>query len=301
MTNVDLPLPALRSRNDGYGHARMPRGANVPEPERIDRVAYGRFRNVYLYITEACQLRCEHCYMGERLDRALKMPLPKIVDTLTTWRRLGGSKLTILGGEPTLHPHYCEAIRLSRKLGYEHVITTTNAQKPALRRLGRIEVARSSASESVKSSIGNSSKRHQLGGGNRDTMIIVDGGGSTEKSFGQSLISKLSTMNVELEYLRSLKMSLSRLCDTLWMANGSQSIGRTTAASGTGKRQIRRGQSRIGVPGITIESAQFVSAMVDIIHVYPKYFGYQVDYSFLHTFLLSPRRVLMLLHVSVVS
>ncbi|WP_063065723.1 radical SAM protein [Nocardia violaceofusca] len=138
MTSTDLPMPSLNLNGDGYGHARMPRGANVPEPQKIDRVPYGRFRNVYLYITEACQLRCEHCYMGERLDRALKMSLPKIVDTLTTWRRLGGSKLTILGGEPTLHPHYCEVIRLSRKLGYEHVITTTNAQKPALRRFRQL-------------------------------------------------------------------------------------------------------------------------------------------------------------------
>ncbi|MGY4103601.1 radical SAM protein [Nocardia sp. R16R-3T] len=138
MTQVSLPTPQVRADRDGYGHARMPRGATVPQPDRIDRVPYGRFRNVYLYITEACQLRCEHCYMGERLERALKMPVPKIVDTLTTWRRLGGSKLTILGGEPTLHPHYCEVIRLSRQLGYEHVITTTNAQKPALRRFRQL-------------------------------------------------------------------------------------------------------------------------------------------------------------------
>jgi sulfatase maturation enzyme AslB (radical SAM superfamily) len=109
MTTVDLPTPNVRANGDGYGHARMPRNMNVPEPERIDRVAYGRFRNVYLYVTEACQLRCEHCYMGERLDRALKMPLPQIVDTLRTWRRMGGSKLTVLGGEPTLHPHSCAA------------------------------------------------------------------------------------------------------------------------------------------------------------------------------------------------
>lgn len=59
---------------------------------------------MYLYITEACQLRCEHCYMGERLERALKMPFGQIIQTLTTWRQMGGSKLTILGGEPTLHP-----------------------------------------------------------------------------------------------------------------------------------------------------------------------------------------------------
>src|SRR5918912_1482321 len=107
MPAVPLPMPRFTGVSDGYGHARMPRGANVPRPECIDRVAYGRFRNVYLYITEACQLRCEHCYMGERLDRALKMSLPQIVETLTIWRSMGGSKLTILGGEPTLHLDYC--------------------------------------------------------------------------------------------------------------------------------------------------------------------------------------------------
>jgi radical SAM protein with 4Fe4S-binding SPASM domain len=139
MTTVSLPVPRLHGGSDGYGNARMPRGATAPEPERIDRVEYGRFRNVYLYITEACQLRCEHCYMGERLDRALKMPLPQIIETLATWRRLGGSKLTILGGEPTLHPDYCASIRAAGQLGYEHVITTTNAQPKALRKFRQLE------------------------------------------------------------------------------------------------------------------------------------------------------------------
>lgn len=44
MTTTALPPPRVREGSDGYGHARMPRGATVPEPERIDRVAYGRFR-----------------------------------------------------------------------------------------------------------------------------------------------------------------------------------------------------------------------------------------------------------------
>jgi MoaA/NifB/PqqE/SkfB family radical SAM enzyme len=82
---------------------------------RIDKIPYGRFRNVYLYITEACQLRCEHCYMGERLERALKMSFDQITQTLTTWRQMGGSKLTILGGEPTLHPDYIDVIRSATK------------------------------------------------------------------------------------------------------------------------------------------------------------------------------------------
>ncbi|WP_280443388.1 radical SAM protein [Nocardia brasiliensis] len=139
MTSVSLPTPAVRA--DGYGHARMPRNIDMAEPQRVDRVAYGRFRNAYVYITEACQLRCEHCYMGERLDRALKMPLPKIVETLTTWRRLGSSKVTLLGGEPTLHPYFGDAVRAAKTIGYEHVITTTNAQVSAAKKFRQLAPA----------------------------------------------------------------------------------------------------------------------------------------------------------------
>ncbi|WP_280234925.1 radical SAM protein [Nocardia cyriacigeorgica] len=135
-STTPLGLPTFRP--DTYGHARMPRNAGQREPHRVDKVAYGRFRNVYLYITEACQLRCEHCYMGERLERALKMTPQQIVDTLATWRQLGGDKLTILGGEPTLHPWYIDAIRAARTIGYGHVITTTNAQAIARKKFARL-------------------------------------------------------------------------------------------------------------------------------------------------------------------
>ncbi|ABP54445.1 radical SAM/SPASM domain-containing protein [Salinispora tropica] len=139
MTIVTLPTPALRPEDrDGYGFARLPANAHDEAPERIDRIPYGRFRNVYLYITERCQLRCEHCYMGERLDRALKMPFDQIMATLTTWRQMGGSKLTILGGEPTLHPDYIKVIRHAKQLGYEHVITTSNGLEPAIRKFRRM-------------------------------------------------------------------------------------------------------------------------------------------------------------------
>lgn len=123
------------SARERYGFSRMPARAGDPQPDRTERLPYGRFRNVYLYITEACQLRCEHCYMGDRLERALKMPPGQIKSTLQTWRRLGGSKVTILGGEPTLHPHFADSIKFASEVGYEHVITTTNGLRPAMRKL----------------------------------------------------------------------------------------------------------------------------------------------------------------------
>ncbi|MGH8909548.1 MAG: radical SAM protein [Egibacteraceae bacterium] len=131
---VCRPENRYPNERDAYGHARLPGSAHDATPQRVDKILYGRFRNVYLYITERCQLRCEHCYMGERLERALKMPFDQITRTLTTWRQLGGSKLTILGGEPTLHPDFIETIRHAKALGYEHVITTSNGLKPAIRK-----------------------------------------------------------------------------------------------------------------------------------------------------------------------
>ncbi len=139
---VAIPLE-LSSRADvmQYGFARLPSPADAADLQYVDKVPYGRFRNVYLYITEACQLRCKHCYMGERLDRAVKMPIEKIRGTLQTWRKMGGSKLTILGGEPTLHPDFVESIRAAHTLGYEHVIITTNGLNPCIRKLRQMEVS----------------------------------------------------------------------------------------------------------------------------------------------------------------
>ena len=116
---------------DPYGYARV--------PEHLDQIEYGRFRNVYLYITEKCQLRCGHCYMGERLERAKFMPLAEVKHVLQLWRKLGGSKLSILGGEPTLHPDFIEICRYAKKTGYEKVILNTNGIGKALTILLQME------------------------------------------------------------------------------------------------------------------------------------------------------------------
>ncbi len=128
-------LPILEKKGvqkeDLYGYARV--------PESIDRIEYGRFRNVYLYITEKCQLRCGHCYMGERLERAKFMPTPEVKHVLQFWRKMGGSKLSILGGEPTLHPDFIEICRYAKQMGYEKVILNTNGLRKALQPLSKMQ------------------------------------------------------------------------------------------------------------------------------------------------------------------
>jgi len=127
-----MPKVDGQSISESYGWARF--------PETHERISYGRFRNVYLYINEKCQLRCGHCYMGDRLERALTMPMSEVEKALLFWRRMGGSKLTILGGEATLHPHFVDIVRLAKAIGYEKVILTTNGLKSAVRRLEQLSV-----------------------------------------------------------------------------------------------------------------------------------------------------------------
>src|SRR5258708_32210993 len=116
---------------DVYGFARV--------PESIEKVKYGRFRNVYLYVTDKCQLRCGHCYMGERLEIGRTMPLADVLHNLSLWRKMGGSKLSILGGEPTLHPDFELIVEAANRTGYEKVILNTNGLATARVRLSKIQ------------------------------------------------------------------------------------------------------------------------------------------------------------------
>lgn len=80
---------------------------------------------LFLYITEKCQLRCKHCYMGDRLERESFMSLDMIRSVLETVQTLYGQyKVYLLGGEPTLHPDFDNIIDICRQLSYKVVLTS---------------------------------------------------------------------------------------------------------------------------------------------------------------------------------
>jgi molybdenum cofactor biosynthesis enzyme MoaA len=85
-----------------------------------------RFHNIYLFITERCQLRCGHCYMGERLDRGLTMSYERASSIIRYCHRLGAEYMTFVGGEPTLHPELGRLIEEASTTGYRKVMVDTN-------------------------------------------------------------------------------------------------------------------------------------------------------------------------------
>ncbi len=94
-------------------------------PDR-SRTHYRNFHNIFLYITERCQLRCGHCYMGDRLERGSRLPLRRGTKIMRFCHSLGARYITFLGGEPTLHPDLPLFVDAAASLGYSNVMVDTN-------------------------------------------------------------------------------------------------------------------------------------------------------------------------------
>ena len=90
------------------------------------RVHYRKFHNIFLYVTEQCQLRCGHCYMGKRLERGMSLSFERASQIIAYCRRLGAEYITFLGGEPTLHPDLPKMIDYALESGYSQIMIDSN-------------------------------------------------------------------------------------------------------------------------------------------------------------------------------
>ena len=84
-------------------------GIITPEPVRVTRAEalqspVPSLRYLELQMTNRCNLRCRHCFVGdpERID----MPLESLKKVLDEFQHMQGLRLLITGGEPTLHNEF---------------------------------------------------------------------------------------------------------------------------------------------------------------------------------------------------
>lgn len=107
---------------------------------KIDQRFRDYFQNltqVFLYITDECNLRCKQCLYKPNLTFHLKekeIPVETALALISDFKEMGASKLTIMGGEPTLygisegHKPLLKVIKEAKNLGYEYVRIDTNGQ-----------------------------------------------------------------------------------------------------------------------------------------------------------------------------
>lgn len=106
----------------------------------IDDAFSSHFRSlhqVFMYITDRCNLECEQCIYKPSITHFIneEIVLPDALGLLRSFRELGASKVTFLGGEPTLYGHrqggkpLLDLIEGTQELGYEYIRLDTNGQK----------------------------------------------------------------------------------------------------------------------------------------------------------------------------
>ena len=81
---------------------------------------------VFSYITLHCNLRCKHCYLGDHLVSGGHGDSKAVIQRIGHSLNRGARRLTILGGEPTLHPEFGTILRAASEMGFSRVVVDTN-------------------------------------------------------------------------------------------------------------------------------------------------------------------------------
>jgi radical SAM protein with 4Fe4S-binding SPASM domain len=83
-------------------------------------------RYLELQITDRCNLRCRHCYIGEGHHQDLSMD--QIHRGLKEFEEIQGLRLLLSGGEPLLHSHFWEINDVLRSYGFRSVLLSNGTQ-----------------------------------------------------------------------------------------------------------------------------------------------------------------------------
>ncbi len=87
----------------------------IPQPSPIPSLRYLEFQ-----ITDRCNLRCRHCYIGDGSHQDLS--IKRIFKMLNEFEEIQGLRLLLSGGEPLLHPHFWEINEVLRDYAFRSVL-----------------------------------------------------------------------------------------------------------------------------------------------------------------------------------
>ncbi len=82
----------------------------------------------WLTINRSCNLRCGWCYAKESGFAAEEMTLKVVKDAIEIYKGLQMRNVMLIGGEPTIHPHFLEIVRLIRQAGLNPLLVTNGVK-----------------------------------------------------------------------------------------------------------------------------------------------------------------------------
>ena len=81
-------------------------------------------RSMNIYLTQACNLRCKHCFMHSGVKLSGELTLQQWKEVLKGFREWGGENLTITGGEPLMNPVFADIVEFASQQGLKVTVLT---------------------------------------------------------------------------------------------------------------------------------------------------------------------------------
>jgi radical SAM protein with 4Fe4S-binding SPASM domain len=95
----------------------QPSESGVPAKKRPRIANSRRFSHLFFELTSRCNLRCKHCYMEAGLARPSELRLQDFLNLVEEFSSLGGTYLTLSGGEPLLFPAWAAVAEVGAERG----------------------------------------------------------------------------------------------------------------------------------------------------------------------------------------
>ncbi len=81
---------------------------------------------VFLYVTQRCNIRCVTCYALDQLERGTDLEFDDLLRMLGALHAEGAWRLSLLGGEPTVYPALRDLLVAAREMGFRFIRINTN-------------------------------------------------------------------------------------------------------------------------------------------------------------------------------
>lgn len=81
-------------------------------------------RSLHLYLTNACNLRCPHCYMNSGLRTQSELSTEEVLDVISKFKQAGGTKIVLSGGEVLMRPDFSVIVKTCKSNGLKVEVLT---------------------------------------------------------------------------------------------------------------------------------------------------------------------------------
>lgn len=81
-------------------------------------------KSLYVFLTQACNLRCKHCFMNSGVKLTNELNPQQWKNILSEFRNLKGEFVTFTGGEPLMNPYFEDIVRHASDIGLKVTVLT---------------------------------------------------------------------------------------------------------------------------------------------------------------------------------